>query len=177
MATENHLSDPLRNPAVDYERADLSARGVVLFLLGLLVCGIFIELVLWGMFRFLRNSEGLFAQGQNSPMAVTQTIPPEKVEGSVLQNSPPVDIKIFPEPRLQTDDAFQMGRYLGNEQKLLNPEQPFRDQNGALHISIDQAMKLIQERGLPVRPEGPPPDFAEQSDDNSSTMKSEPAKP
>ena len=54
MATDNY-NDALRNPAVDYERADLSARAILMFLIGLLVCGVFIEFVLWGMFRFLRN--------------------------------------------------------------------------------------------------------------------------
>ena len=38
----------------------------------------------------------------------------------------------------------------------MNPPQPFTDPSGAVHISIDQAMKLIAERGLPVRPNKPP---------------------
>ena len=73
MATENPQYDPLRNPEVDYERADLSARGIVLFLLGLLVVGVFIELVIWGMFRFMAKSEVLFPQSPANPMVNAQT--------------------------------------------------------------------------------------------------------
>ena len=63
MATDNSNYDPLRNPQVDYERADLSARGIVLFLVGLLVAGVFIELVLWGMFRFMAQERGAVPAG------------------------------------------------------------------------------------------------------------------
>ncbi len=79
MATENPKYDPLRNPEVDYERADLSARGIVLFLFGLLMAGIFIELVLWGMFRFMAKSEVLFAPSQASPMATRERFRPHQM--------------------------------------------------------------------------------------------------
>jgi hypothetical protein len=162
MATEHaEQHDPLRNPQVDYERADLSARGILLFFLGLLVCGIFIELVLWGMFRFMAKSEVLFPQAKPNPMLSAQTHPAAPRARSVLQNAPAPNIMIFPEPRLQPNDAADMDRFLHSEQKLLYPEQPFTDGNGNIHISIAQAMKLIEERGLPVRPNAPPPAPAE----------------
>ena len=175
MATDNY-NDALRNPAVDYERADLSARAVLMFLIGLLVCGVFIELVLWGMFRFLRNSEGIFAQGQVSPMAASQQAPPQpKPAGSVMENvAPTPDVMVFPQPRLQTNDAGDMDKFLTEEQKTLNPEQPFRDQTGAIHISITDAMKLIEQRGLPVRPKAPPADFtAETAEGNMNVLNGE----
>ena len=62
----------MRNPQVDYDRTDLSPRGILLFLVGLLVCGIFVELVMWGMFRFMAKSDVLFPPPQTNPMAVTQ---------------------------------------------------------------------------------------------------------
>ena len=62
MATNHDDFDLLRNPAVDYDRTDLSPRGILVFLVGLLVAGIFIELVIWGMFRFLSHSP-FFAKG------------------------------------------------------------------------------------------------------------------
>ena len=164
MATERSKYDPLRNPEVDYERADLSAKGIVLFLVGLLVAGIFIELVLWGMFRFMAKSDVLFPQSQPNPMMSARKLAPASVPRSVLQNNPPEDISIFPEPRLQTGDAADMNKFLNSQQKTLNPDQPFIDQSGAIHIPISQAMKLIEERGLPVRPNAPPPDVNTQTD-------------
>ena len=52
MATDHTNYDPLRNPQVDYERADLSPAGILWFLIGLFLAGVFIELVIWGMFSF-----------------------------------------------------------------------------------------------------------------------------
>jgi hypothetical protein len=156
MATENSSYDPLRNPQVDFDRTDLSPRGILLFLIGLLLCGVFIELVVWGMFRFMAKSDVLFPQAQTNPMASSQPAPPPSSSRSILQNAPAVNLGVFPEPRLQVNDAADMSKFLYSENELLNPPQPFKDATGAIHIPISQAMKLIEERGLPVRPNAPP---------------------
>jgi len=158
MATENSSYDPLRNPQVDFDRTDLSPRAILLFLVGLLLCGVFIELVVWGMFRFMAKSEVLFAQPQTNPMASSQPTPPQSGSRSIFQNAPGVNLGVFPEPRLQVNDAVDMSKFLSSETELLNPPQPFKDANGTIHISISQAMKVIEQQGLPVRPNPPPED-------------------
>jgi len=163
MSTENNYGDALRNPAVDYDRTDLSARGVLLFLAGLLLAGIFIELVIWGMFRFLSHST-LFVQGNASPLVQAVQAAPEKAPGAKLQNNTGVDTQIFPTPRLQTEDVADVQNMLAEEKKILYPEQPFEDSSGNVHIPINQAMQLIVERGLPVQPNAPPPDFTAQTE-------------
>jgi hypothetical protein len=163
MAAEELHHDPLRNPQVDYERADLSPRGILLFLVGLFIAGFFIELVLWGMFRFMAHSEVLFAPSQMNPMMKAEQ--PARAGGSrtVLQNSPAVNLDLFPEPRLQAYDAADMSQFLKSEQGLLNVQQPFTDSGGAIHIPISLAMKLVAERGLPVRPNPPPREVSTQT--------------
>jgi hypothetical protein len=151
MATNHDDFDVLRNPAVDYDRTDLSPRGILVFLVGLLVAGIFIELVIWGMFRFLSHSP-FFAKGNQSPMVNAQKLPPPKVEGVDFENTTGTNPSNFPEPRLQTDDVVDMKNLLKSEHKILYPAQPFLDKNGTVHLPITEAMKLIEERGLPVRP-------------------------
>lgn len=163
MSTENNYDDALHNPAVDYDRTDLSPHGILLFLVGLLVAAIFIELVIWGMFRFLSHST-LFVQGNPSPLVQAMKTAPEKAPGADLQNAGDVSTQVFPTPRLQTDDVADMNNYLNQEKKILYPEQPFEDGAGNVHIPIDQAMQLIVERGLPVRPNAPPPDFTAQTE-------------
>ena len=168
MATnDDYLDDPLRNPAVDYDRTDLSARGILLFLVGLLVAGIFVELVIWGMFRFLAHST-LFAQGNPSPMVQAMKAVPEKQPGATLQNTPGINTQVFPEPRLQTNDVADMDALLRQENRILYPVQPFEDSTGAVHIPINQAMALIVERGLPVRPNAPPREFTTQTESGNS---------
>lgn len=159
MATDNDNFDPLRNPSVDYDRTDLSAKGVLLFLLGLLLCGVFVELVIWGMFRYMGSSQVLFEKGRQNPMMSAQKQPAATNPTSVLQNTPPVNVGVFPEPRLQANDAGDMESFLQREQRILDPSQPFTDSMGAIHIPIEQAMKLVAERGLPVKTNSPSPDF------------------
>ena len=161
MATENSNYDPLRNPQVDFDRTDLSPRGILMFLIGLLVCGFFVELVLWGMFRFMAKSDVLFPPQQTNPMAAAQPAPTQPASRSIFQNTPAVSLGVFPEPRLQVNDAGDMTKFLVSENELLNPPQPFKDANGNIHISISQAMKIVEEHGLPVRP-NPPREAAKQ---------------
>src|SRR5450755_3324099 len=96
MATNHSNSDPLRNPQVDYERADLSPSGILWFLIGLFIAGVFIELVIWGMFHFMARSEALFPEGNPNPMMSAQKAATADTAHSVLQNTPPVDLSVFP---------------------------------------------------------------------------------
>jgi len=153
MATNRDDFDLLKNPAVDYDRTDLSPRGILVFLVGLLVAGVFIELVIWGMFRFLSHSP-FFAKGNQSPMVSVQKVAPAKVEGADFENTTGANPSIFPEPRLQTDDVADMRKLLESEHKILYTAEPFVDKSGTVHLPIAEAMKLIEQRGLPVRPEG-----------------------
>ena len=86
MATNHDEYDLLKNPAVDYDRTDLSPQGILVFLVGLLVAGVFVELVIWGMFHFLAQSP-YFAKGNASPMAQSQKLAPSKVEGKDFENT------------------------------------------------------------------------------------------
>lgn len=168
MATKNPHYDPLRNPQVDYERADLSPTGILMFLVGLFIAGVFIELVIWGMFRFMARSEVLFPQGSNNPM-FQQQVQAEQGPRVKLQNTPGVNLDIFPEPRLQTNDAGEMSDFVTNERKLL-ASPPFSEANGTVHLPIALAMKLIAERGLPVRPTAPPPEINTQTAAGNTQM-------
>jgi hypothetical protein len=163
MATDHNNHDPLRNPQVDYDRSDLSPKGILFFLIGLFIVGIFIELVIWGMFRFMAHSEVLFVQGQKTPMTLKNSPVDLTSNRPVLQNTPGVNVDVFPEPRLQMNDAGDMQKYLAAENDLLNVQQPFEDPSGAVHIPISMAMQLIAERGLPVRPNAPPPEINTQT--------------
>jgi hypothetical protein len=153
MATNRDEYDLLRNPAVDYDRTDLSPQGILLFLAGLLVAGIFIELVLWGMFHFLARSP-FFAKGNPSPMMQVQKAQPLSAEGKDFENTTNVNPGLFPQPRLQTNDVLDMSDLLASEHKILYAPQPFLDANGTVHLPIQDAMNIMVQKGLPVRPEG-----------------------
>ena len=153
MATNHDEYDLLKNPAVDYDRSDLSPKGILAFLVGLLAAGVFVELVLWGMFHFLSRSP-FFAKGNPSPMLSAKQPPAAKVQGMDFENAPHLNPEQFPQPRLQRDDVVDMKSLLDSEHRVLYPTEAFLDQNGTVHLPINEAMKLIAERGLPVRPAG-----------------------
>jgi hypothetical protein len=155
MATNHDDYDLLKNPAVDYDRTDLNPRGILVFLIGLLIAGVFIEIVLWGMFHFLARSP-FFAQGNPSPMLNVQKAPPLAAAGKDFENTSNVNPGVFPEPRLQTNEVLDMDQFLQSEHKILYVDQPFADKSGTVHLPINEAMKLIVERGLPVKPANTP---------------------
>jgi hypothetical protein len=153
MATNHEDYDLLKNPAVDYDRTDLSPRGILVFLVGLLVAGIFIEIVMWGMFHFLARSP-FFAKGNPSPMMQVQKAQPLSAEGKDFENTTNVNPDLFPQPRLQTNDVLDMNDLQSAEHKILYASQPFVDANGTVHLPIQDAMNIIVQKGLPVKPEG-----------------------
>ena len=150
MHTEGNHSEPhpeeLHNPEVSFERRDLGARNILLFFVILFLAGATIHLVIWGMYEgFVKvNQEHAAAP---MPMAPKPSAPP----ATLLQNTPPPDLNRWPEPRLQTDDESDMARFLWQESQLLNAK-PWQDQNGVVHIPIDEAMRLVAQKGLPARP-------------------------
>ena len=162
MATNHDDYDLLKNPAVDYDRTDLSPRGILLFLIGLLIAGVFVEIVLWGIFHFLARSP-FFAKGNPSPMLNAQKELPLTAAGKDFENTTNVNPVSFPEPRLQTSEVLDMDLLLESEHKILYADEPFVDQNGTVHLPINDAMKLIVERGLPVKPAAAPTATAQQA--------------
>ena len=111
------------NPQVDYEHADLSARGILMFLIGLLVCRLLIELVIWGMFRFMAQDDVLFPADTESAMTA-QTDMPDTTTRSALQK---LRRTPFPEAAAADRRRRRHEQVLNAETRTLDPEQPFTD--------------------------------------------------
>ena len=140
---ESHNEDALRNVDVSYEPRDLGARGILTFLVVLFVAGVAIHLIVWGLFAAF-TWQAQRTDPQLNPLA-DQKAPSV---GSVLQNTPRVNVQQFPEPRLQPDDVGDMDKLRIQEETILNSK-PWKDQTGAVHVSIDEAMKMVAQQGLP----------------------------
>jgi hypothetical protein len=57
-----------------------------------------------------------------------------------------------PEPRLQTREALDYSAYLAVETEKLNTWGVVDPARGVYRMPIDEAMKLVVERGLPTSP-------------------------
>jgi hypothetical protein len=139
--------DPERNPSVEYDRSDLGARGILIFFLVLAVFAVAVHLCVLGIYvGMTRVSEK--HEPELSPLA-PRTVTPR---GSILTNTANVNLQQFPEPRLQSDDTGEMTKLLRNETAILTAD-PWQDAQGNMHLSIEQAIKLVATR-LPVREGG-----------------------
>ena len=117
-------------PGAGHEHREVSVRLIFYCLVGIGV-GIFVAaLVVWGFFNALKATVG--QGGVVSPMATADQLPPQ--------------------PRLQIDAPAELHDFRSRQEQILNNYGWVDQKAGTVHIPIDQAMKMLLQRGLPVRP-------------------------
>jgi hypothetical protein len=138
---------------VAYEDRDLGGRGIIIFLVVLVVATAVLCLMVWGYFEYRGKLMGV-------DPARSATVPERTRvrEGNELERYREQHGVSIP---LQTDDVADMNRLRAREDAVLN-SYGWADQNaGFVHIPIDEAMKKIEQEGLPVRPPAQMPPKAE----------------
>ena len=141
----------IRNTEVSYERRDLGARGILVFLAVLGIFGIAVHFLVFGMYKGMEKYAAA-----NDPELHPLTPKDNLQRPVIVPSNVPVDLQKFPQPRLQPDDVTDMTTFIMQEQIMLNA-QPWRDETGVVHLPIDRAKQLISERGLPARNAAAPP--------------------
>jgi hypothetical protein len=137
---------------VEFEREDLSTRGIFAFMIGLAIIGVVIYFIITGMYNFLDNYERS-QMSASSPLVTTQEArritsrrpTQDEVENTFKNNGAPL---------LETDERDQFRGFLMNQAKQLNSYGWVDEKAGVAHIPIERAMELIAQRGLPVLPQG-----------------------
>ena len=128
-----------------YERRDISAVGIVYFLVGLVAATLFIHFLLAGMYGWLDKRE----KAQQAPVNPLLT----GVPADTRNISPNYPQKAFPDPRLETDERNQLNELRLTEEQTLNSYGWVDEKAGAVRIPIERAMDLVAQRGLPTRPQ------------------------
>jgi hypothetical protein len=131
-----------------FEKQDLGSRPVYGFLISLVVVGVLLYYVIWGMFHFL----DAFNRKREAPAN-----PMVRAEQDTREpDAPHTNLKIqqeFPEPRLEDNERTELAPFRYEEEQKLN-SYGWVDQNaGVAHIPITKAMELIAQRGLPTTPQ------------------------
>lgn len=141
----------------EYEREDLSTRGVFAFMAGLSVIGIVIYFVIVGMYRFLDNYE-------HSQMATASPLVKSRgaVERVVTQADMDKTFKDNGAPMLETNEMGQFRDFVMNQENQLNSYGWVDENAGVARIPIDRAMDLLVQKGLPVYTQGKDAGSAEQ---------------
>lgn len=133
---ENHQSE------IGFEREDLGAKPLIGFIISLVIAGILIYYLIWGMFYFL-DAFDKKNQQVRTPLIEAKSNTRE-VEEQHMQK--------FPEPRLEQNERTELDGFRYGEEEKLNSYGWVDEKAGVAHIPIEQAMKLIAERGLPTTP-------------------------
>jgi hypothetical protein len=146
MSEDKITNQPTPNQPVanhdGFEHEDLSPSGPFYFLAGLALLGLFIYLIMFGMYRLLDRYETAH-QPPLSPMAT-----PQADTRTVTHE----DTQTFPQPRLE--ESEQVRPFIEDQDRKLATYDWVDKNRGTVRIPIDRAMELIVQRGLPVRPQG-----------------------
>lgn len=144
----DHRRHEEQGKGLGFEPQDLGSRPVYGFLISLVVVGVLVYYVLWGMFHFLD------AYNRKNEQRVNPMVQAEK--DTREPDAPNTSRKIqseFPEPRLEDNERTELAPFRYQEEQALN-SYGWVDQNaGVAHIPITKAMELIAQRGLPTTPQ------------------------
>jgi len=126
-----------------FEQEDLSSRSALYFLAGLVLVGLVVYLIVFGMYRFLDSYERAH-QPPLSPMAT-----PQADTRTVTHE----DTQTFPQPRLEENERTQLRQFIEDQDRKLATYDWLDKDRGTVRIPIDRAMELIEQRGLPIHAE------------------------
>lgn len=124
------------NPDVEHEQTDIDFRALALATGGLLVVALVAHLLLFVLFNYFQGREAGLVDPRY-PLAAGKTRMP-------------------PEPRLQPNPGEDMKELRRRQEQILRSYGWVDETAGVVRIPIDEAMRLVVERGLPARPGVPP---------------------
>ncbi|HEU5453249.1 MAG TPA: hypothetical protein VFU76_14740 [Terriglobales bacterium] len=129
------------NPEVMYEHQDLSPRGIIAFLVGLIVTIAIIQFVVYGLYKFFQGNQVVPEPRRASIITPSNALP---------QGQDPV--QRFPQPTLQPDPPADLNKFVVREDQHLNSYGYIDQKQGILYIPIERAIDIVAQQGLPTRP-------------------------
>jgi hypothetical protein len=120
----SHLGDlPVEGDGISY-------RGIVWFVVVLVVVTVASQILVWGLFEFLQHDADKRSAARNPLAAPVGQLPPA--------------------PNLLTDEPTNLQQFRETEEKKLSTYQWIDKNAGSVRIPIDRAKELLLERGLPT---------------------------
>jgi hypothetical protein len=110
-----------------HETTDINVWAVGKFGIYLTLVVLLSVALLFGLMRYFQSQE---------PQEVAQTVVPDKV---------------FPEPRLERNEAIDLDKFRAREQQTLTTYGWVDQSKGVVRIPIDRAIDLVAQKGLPSR--------------------------
>jgi hypothetical protein len=127
----DHGSARLNNPEVGHEESDIDVGTILKFAAGLAVTVCVCAIIVWAVFRVLdRQAAG--RDPQISPFA--------RPAGQLPAG-----------PHLETNERAALAKFRAEETKALDGYGWINQPGGVTHIPVDEAKKLLVQRGVPAR--------------------------
>jgi hypothetical protein len=128
----SELRDGADNVEVVHEESDVNVSAIIRYGIGLLVIAAFLHLFLWWLQgTYSRQNER--AQTQVYPLAAGQ------------------QDRLPPSPRFQENPQQELQDLLAKQKALLEGYGWINKDEGVARIPIEDAMKMVVERGVPTR--------------------------
>jgi len=137
------MSEETQHGREEFERQDLTARGVFAFLISLAVGVVLVCFVVWGLYDFM-DARQRSHQPQQSPL-----VKQSEADSRIVS---PDEIKKFSQPRLERSERVEINDFRLKEEQTLNSYGWVDEQSGTVRIPIERAMQLVSQRGLPTIP-------------------------
>jgi hypothetical protein len=148
MNPETHPANS--NGHGDYERRDIGIPGVLYFLAGLALAGLFVYFIVNGLYSFLEKR----SEAQQTPVSPLVTNAPADTRRIPPQYNGDYEKFLkegFPSPQLEVNERTELNDEWQREEQVLSTYDWVDQKAGTVRIPIDRAMELVAQRGLPVR--------------------------
>ncbi len=146
-APELHPPSPeaagLHNVGVAHETSDVNVRAIVMFAAGLVTVALVVHVGMWLLFGLFER-QAAANDPVVSPLAAPGTVMPRTTAGSPYFGG-------AAGPQLVTDEPRLLQTLHAREDRDLHTYGWVDQQNGVARVPIDQAEKLLLQRGLPSR--------------------------
>lgn len=136
--------DPLHNEDIDHEHRDVNLKAVIGSAIVLAAVAIGSQVAMWLMFVVFEN-QAAGRDPQVSPLAPPAIEMPKTTRDSPFFNSSVGGVQ------LMTNEPQGLATVRGEEQKRLQGYGWVNQAGGVAHVPIEEAKKLLKERGVPVR--------------------------
>ena len=144
--------DDLHNEDVAHEQSDINVRAVLMSAAILVVVGLVSHVVIYFLFGWLQ-ADAASKDPVGSPLAVPATVMPSTTMES------PVFAAGASGPQLLTNEPMALEIHQREMRERLQGYGWVDQATGVARIPIDEAMRLVAERGLPVREGAGAPTF------------------
>ena len=140
---DSGTGDPMHNPDVAHEHSDVNVRTILMYGVGLLVVGVIVHILMWVLFAVFER-QAAANDAQTSPLAAPAAAMPPTTTASPYFGT-------AAGPQLLTNEPAVLQKQRATELEQLHGYGWVDQTAGVARIPIDEAKKLLVQRGLPAR--------------------------